>query len=70
VSVGVEAEPEQRRAAKERFRRGFSAMSGRGASIVWGVVIDNRQISDWAWATAYVSERLREGLDELADFYG
>ena len=45
-------------------------MTGRGADIVWGVVIDNRQLSDWPWPVPYTSERLREALDELADFYG
>ena len=70
VPGGSEAEPERRRQAKERYRRGYAAMTGRGASIVYGVVIDNRQLSDWPWPTAYVSERFREGLDELADFYG
>ena len=70
VAVGSEAEPERRRAAKERFRRGHAAMTGRGADIVWGVVIDNRELRHWPWPTAYVSERLREALDELADFYG
>lgn len=70
VSPGIEAEPERRRAAKERFRRGHAAMTGRGASIVWGVVIENRELRDWPWSPAYTSERFREGLDELADFYG
>lgn len=70
MSVGVEAEPERRRAAKERFRRGYAAITGRGASIVWGVVIDNRQLSDWPWPVPYTSERLREGMDELAVVYG
>jgi hypothetical protein len=70
VAASSEAEPERRRAAKERFRRGHDAMTGRGASIVWGVVIDNRQLSDWPWPVPYTSERLREALDELADFYG
>jgi len=66
----VEAEPERRRMAKERFRRGFAAMTGRGAQIVWGVVMDNRELKEWPWSAAYVSERFREALDELADFYG
>lgn len=70
VAVGVEAEPEQRRAAKERFRRGYDAMRGRGASVVWGVVVDNRPLSDWPWSVTYTSERFREALDELANFYG
>jgi hypothetical protein len=70
VSPGVEAEPERRRAAKERFRRGHAAMTGRGASIVWGVVIENKELRDWPFPAAYTSERFREALDELADFYG
>lgn len=70
VPGGSEPEPERLRQAKERYRRGYAAMGGRGADIVWGVVIDNRELRHWPWPTAYVSERLREALDELADFYG
>lgn len=70
VSVGVEAEPERRRAAKERFRRGYAAMTGRGASLAWGVIIDNHELKHWPQSTAYVSERLREALEELAEAYG
>lgn len=70
VAASSEPEPERRRAAKERFRRGYAAMTGRGASIAWGVIIDNRELKDWPQAAAYVSERFREALDELAEFYG
>jgi len=70
VAASSEAEPERRRAAKERFRKAYDAMTGRGASLAWGVIIDNHELKHWPQSTAYVSERLREALDELADFYG
>jgi len=71
VAVGSEPMPEARMNALQRFRNGLAAMSGRGAGIVWGVVIDNRTLSEWdQWPAPYVAERFREALDELAAFYG
>lgn len=72
VAASLEAEPERRRMAKERFREGYAAMSD--PSVVWAVVIENMTLKAWAHRhnlrPATASERIREGLDELAKFYG
>ena len=72
VIVGIEAEPERRRAAKERFRRGYGAMTH--PSVVWAVVIEGMSLAAWAHRQhtrrSRATELIQMGLDELADFYG
>lgn len=74
VSAGVEAMPEMRLRAIERFRSGYKAMGDRGGALAWAIVIDNMDLSAWAhrhgFAGPYASERLREAFDDLAEHYG
>lgn len=72
VAVSSEAEPERRRIAKERFREAYAAMTA--PSVVWAVVVENMTLSAWAHRAKVrppvATERMRDGLDELAKFYG
>lgn len=74
VAPGVEAMPEMRLRAVQRFRAGYRSMGDRGASLAWAVVIDNMELGAWAHnhhtSTVYASERLREAFDDLAQHYG
>ena len=72
VRGDVEAEPERRRAAKERFRRGYDAMTK--PSVVWAVVVEGMALSAWEHRQRVRhgagADQIRDGLDELANFYG
>lgn len=72
VAVSSEAEPEQRRYAKERFRMGYAAMSK--PAVVWAVVVENMTLAAWAHKHSMDPRRAMrlfcDGLTELADFYG
>ena len=72
VRGDVEAEPERRRAAKERFRRGYDAMTN--PSVVWAVVVEGMALSAWEHRHRVRhgtgSDIIRDSLDKLAEFYG
>lgn len=72
VAVGVEAEPERRRHAKERFRDGYRAMTA--PSVAWAVVVENMTLKAWAHrhglSPRVARDRIRDALTDLGDFYG
>lgn len=74
VAASNEPEPERRRAAKERFRRGYASMTPDEASVVWAVVIDNVTLAAWARGRRVDPRKATtlfcDGLDTLAKFYG